>query len=473
MRMFDTTQKRLYESWARDVFKARSLTVADVGKGFRGVSKDVFDYIDHEIGFANLDKDTWILVLNDFDLTLTLNLNARGYYNIIMLSTDLSEGEWANRYFLDVKYEDRRFKTLFPAGWTNVWKDIWTLEKITKHKINAKGKELSSTYEDYIIKGDTLKVKFGLIISNPPYDLGNEITRTLINSAMSADTKFVNIMPVSKYKKGNLSQHIIPGTIQNHTRAREASDFEGADTYPVICQLSRVPTNTLQFKDFEYQYCCNREEGLGKKFFEEQDRRITAEKNGTRPKAFVSHLCIIHEKDYPRIDVATAVSTAHWTPCIAHGWGAQEIYSDVATHTLKTSDVKGGNYVDWNFRKTTKNYTDVFTVTPTGINQTVTIMNSAMGKDNILKWMHSAERNGKYRHCGLFTILLRWMNKTTGCPYSYIIPRVDWDSHTWTDEEILRDYGYTDEEIETVLHYNDDLIPDRWKKAQEVQDETN
>jgi hypothetical protein len=65
------------------------------------------------------------------------------------------------------------------------------------------------------------------------------------------------------------------------------------------------------------------------------------------------------------------------------------------------------------------------------------------------------------------------MNKTTGCPYDYIIPRVDWDAREWTDEEILRDYGYTGEEIEIVLHYNDDLIPDRRKKAQGVKDETN
>ena len=73
--------------------------------------------------------------------------------------------------------------------------------------------------------------------------------------------------------------------------------------------------------------------------------------------------------------------------------------------------------------------------------------------------------SGKYRHCGLSTLLLRWMNKTTGCKYDYIIPRVDWDSRTWTDEEILKDYGYTDEETEIILHYNDDLIPASWKKT--------
>ena len=56
------------------------------------------------------------------------------------------------------------------------------------------------------------------------------------------------------------------------------------------------------------------------------------------------------------------------------------------------------------------------------------------------------------------------MNKSTQCTWSYIIPRVNW-KRPWTDEEILKDYGYTDEEIEEVLHYNDDLIPASWKKA--------
>lgn len=470
MMIFDAIQKKLYESWAKDVFKARSLTVADVGKGFRGVSQDIFEYISQTVGFNNLSKDTWILVLNDFDLTVTLALNALGYYNIIMLSTDVSDGEWATRYFIDVKYEDKRFKALFPNGWTSVWKDIWTLEKVTKHKLSAKGKLLSTTYEDYIIKGDTTSVKFGLIISNPPYDLGNEITRTLINSVMSADTKFVNIMPISKYKKGNLSQYTIPESIQNHTRTREASDFDGADTYPVICQLSRVPTNTLQFKDFERKFCCNREEGLGKKFFEEQDRRIAAEAAGLRPRAFEDYIYYIREPQYKMLSSKTAFTAATWTPHIAHGWGAQEIYTNAVTKEIKPSANS-----DWNILRVDAFINEVYKPAKdsngtTCISQSATIFKTEQERINYTNWWYSAEMSGKFRHCGLSTILLRWMNKSTQCAFDYIIPRVDW-SHTWTDEEILRDYGYTEEEIENILHYNDDLIPARWKAG--AEDETN
>ena len=48
------------------------------------------------------------------------------------------------------------------------------------------------------------------------------------------------------------------------------------------------------------------------------------------------------------------------------------------------------------------------------------------------------------------------MNKPTACPFPYAIPNVDW-SRPWTDEEILKDYGYSDEEIEEILHFNDDI----------------
>ena len=43
------------------------------------------------------------------------------------------------------------------------------------------------------------------------------------------------------------------------------------------------------------------------------------------------------------------------------------------------------------------------------------------------------------------------MNTSTARPYSIMIPNVDW-THSWTDEEILKDYGYTDEEIKEILY---------------------
>jgi hypothetical protein len=449
-----------YEAWAKTVFRNSAAITDSVGKGFRSVKKDILDSID----FSKLNKDSWVIVPNDFDLTMTKEFYARGITNLVFLTTDMSDEQAANNYFFNIVYNSPRFKSLLVED-KLPWKAIVRLTKKVTPKLNKKGEVTDKFIEELTLEGDTeyMPKKFGAITANFPFSEGNNITTFIVNEIDFEDEGFVNVLPISKYKKGNLTQHIVLGSIKNNKRGRETSDFDGADTYPVICKLSRTKTNDLSFADFERLWCVNREEGLGKKFFEEQDRRIAAEESGARPKAFVEQICGGDAKQFKDLNVNITISTNLWTPHIAHGWGAQEIYSDATTQTLKSSSAKGGNYIDWNFRKVTTPYTEVFNVTANGsIGQTVTIMNTEAGKDHMLKWMHSAEISGKYRHCGLFTILLRWMNKSTCCPYDYILPRVDWDSRDWTDEEILKDYGYTDEEIENILHYNDDLVPDSW-----------
>lgn len=56
------------------------------------------------------------------------------------------------------------------------------------------------------------------------------------------------------------------------------------------------------------------------------------------------------------------------------------------------------------------------------------------------------------------------MNKSTGCSLDLLFPKVDW-TREWIDEKILKYYGYSNEEIEEILHYNDYLIPKNWKRG--------
>ena len=50
---------------------------------------------------------------------------------------------------------------------------------------------------------------------------------------------------------------------------------------------------------------------------------------------------------------------------------------------------------------------------------------------------------------GLMHKLIKRMHKSSGT-IDTAIPRVDW-SRPWTDEEILKEYGYTEEEIKEIL----------------------
>jgi hypothetical protein len=443
-----------YEAWAKTVFRNSAVITNSVGKGFRSVKKDILDSID----FSKLNKDSWVIVPNDFDLTMTKEFYVRGITHLVFLTTDMSDEQAVNNYFFNIVYNSPRFKSLLVED-KLPWKAIVRLTKKVTPKLNKKGEVTDKFIEELTLEGDTeyMPKKFGAITANFPFSMGNDITTFIVNEIDFDDEGFVNVLPISKYKKGNLTQHIVLGSIKNNKRGRETSDFDGADTYPVICKLSRTKTNDLSFADFERLWCVNREEGFGKKFFEEQDRRIAAEEAGTRKKAFVEQIYMVYKRDLHKIDNTTAFTSSIWTPNIAHGWGAQEI------NDPKTGKLKDNDYCTWNLTNASTAYTEVFKPTAMdNVNQTVTIFNTSAGKSNFVKWWHSAEMSGKYRHCGLSTILLRWMNKTTGCKYDYIIPRVDWDSRTWTDEEILKDYGYTNEETENILHYNDDLIPDSW-----------
>ena len=459
MNLIKAGYEKEYYNWAEGVFKNTDVFTNAVGKGFRTINDSV------KIDYSKLNKDSWVIVIDDFDLTKTKELYEHDITNIVFITTDITQDQIVNKHFFDIVYKlNKRFKNLLTTDGLP-WKAILKLTKQTKVKLSKNGKVLVDKfgnwkYEDYLkLEGEKeyMSKKFGAIIANFPFEYANEMTKFIIDEIDFENEAFSNVAPISKFKKGTLTQYIVLGSIKNNTRARETSDFDGADTYPIICKMSKTKTNNLSFEDFERQWCVNRD--LGKKFFEEQDRRIKAEKDGTRPKAFVEQIYMVHDYDFNRFSSKTAISQNIWTPHIAHGWGAQELYE-------KDGKLKDNNYTQWNFTKVEKPINEVFNVTASNdIGQTETIMNTEAGKDNMLAWMHSAEMSGKYRHCGLFTILLRWMNKSTCCKYDYILPRVDWDNRTWTDEEILKDYGYTDEEIEEVLHYNDDLIPVSWKKA--------
>jgi hypothetical protein len=51
------------------------------------------------------------------------------------------------------------------------------------------------------------------------------------------------------------------------------------------------------------------------------------------------------------------------------------------------------------------------------------------------------------------------MHKDSWVSFNYWFPKVDW-TRAWTVEEILADYGYTEEEIAEVMADLDSLGPD-------------
>lgn len=291
---------------------------------------------------------------------------------------------------------------------------------------NENGAKITRTCgkEEIIMEIEKLKNNyFDLIISNPPYEIGNEITKAVIDNVNFRE--FVNIMPLSKYKKSNLYNYIIPSSIIYST---STVNFDGAFTSPIICKLNKTRISEYNYNEFEIRdYYDNRL----RKFWDQQLKRIPT---------FNQYMSFKLEDLY-MYPSKTTFSCGMYTPNILLKNGPKTLKN--SDGTFKTED---RHYI-WNFikpegtlNKYFKNYTG----------QTLTVFSTERERDNFTKWFHSAELNGKDRLSGLSSILLWCMHKSTACPFNYAIPYVDWNKE-WTDEEILKDYGFTDKEIKEVL----------------------
>lgn len=284
-------------------------------------------------------------------------------------------------------------------------------------------------------------MKFDYIIGNPPYEMGNAITKAVIDNVEF--NQFINLMPISKYKSNNLYQHIIPESI---VHAESTVGFDGAYTTPICAELSKEKVSTDEYDIFELKSVFDQR--LSKFWNEQLNRKIP----------FLVHKAPVRQKDFDAISSKTSFSCGIYTTNIMLSNGPK---------TLKNKDGSFRNedrHYIWNFIKPDTTIDNYFKPSPKGdIGQTVTIFATEQEADNFKNWAHSGELSGKGRLQGLFSILLRGMNKPTSCPFPYAIPKVDW-TRPWTDEEILRDYGYTDDEINQILHFNDDLIKDNAKE---------
>lgn len=382
--------------------------------GYKGCASTLLQYI-------NVPLTASICVTDDFGLQMIKLLQTKGYKNFTLMITD-SDIELAERFVYYIK---------------RAWKEE-----------DLKGVDIKRIEE---CRG----MKFDLIISNPPYEMGNDITRRLIDEIEFDE--FINLMPLSKYKKGSLYKYIITRCDHMNWWEQAGNSYDSTDalTSPIICLLQDKPNN-LDYFTFELNYIYDQRL---KHYYQEQLGRVAT---------FSQETCRGNREDgYPVLNSHLDWICGIYTPAVLQKNGVTQLEGNKISLEAFMRDPYANSrcrYYVWNFLKPNMKVQDCFE--PVGlagtISQTITHFQSEIEKDNFLKWWHSAEFSGRYCKSGLSTILLRALNKPTSCPFDFILPRVDW-TREWTDEEILRDYGYSSEEIEEILHYNDDLIPKGWK----------
>jgi len=252
---------------------------------------------------------------------------------------------------------------------------------------------------------------FDLILANPPYDYGNEITKTIINNLDFDDADFINLMPNSKYKSGNLYQYI-RGTMT----ALEEGSFEDASTSPQIATLSRTRVARSK-EEFDLMTYDPRFERIYKHNMENKDVFIEGHHSkvkyarvaewGINPDTWFAYQ---EHQAYLGVPVSTDSIDAKWN-----------LFKDASCIPYnKWDNERGQMFFLW------------------------MKFNTAEEKNNFTNWFYS-----KQDRTGLAHKLVKGLRKRdSSCEAAF--PQIDW-SRPWTDIEILEYFNYSAEDIEEIL----------------------
>jgi hypothetical protein len=272
------------------------------------------------------------------------------------------------------------------------------------HDVGVRGLK-KSTHTEYFIKGvEQLEInEFDLVIANPPYGrVGADLT-----DAVRRYVKFkqyINLLPANDYKRIiNLHQYVRNMEPINN-------GFEDAAVTTHLCEVVKE-ANDMTVEEFEISQYIDPQ--LDKYF-----------KNTLKRTCYLEHNYNAHG------NCSYANAAVMNTVC----FGEREFSHKHLPYGKDTNSYR------WNVEESISE----LTVDSTGKCRYIFIkFNSATEKRNCVDFMYS--KNG-FR---FMSKLLTAMNKD-GYDVGYFMPKVDW-TRSWTVEEILADYGYTETEIAEVI----------------------
>ena len=248
---------------------------------------------------------------------------------------------------------------------------------------------------------------FDYIISNPPYgNIGDKITQNVIQH-VNYNT-FVNMLPLKDYSLENAchinvdSIHICP-----------PNSFRDAD---IITHFTKIDKNNINnFKDFK-DYCIST-------FTIDKPMKKFMQKNVKRQHYAIDAVCPFKLK----YDVNCTFVYHHFNLCSHHACGMPPLNSDKA---------KAKNEYNLNNNVILGDGVNVIKGVDTAI-----VFNTPEEKNNFVKFYKEN---------------LNFINRMIAIPFftvrdeSVCWPKVDW-TREWTLEELLKDFDYTDDEIEEVM----------------------
>ena len=258
-------------------------------------------------------------------------------------------------------------------------------------------------------------MKIDGIIANPPYGaIGANIAYT-IREKVNYEC-FVNLLPANDYKRNKTKD------LFNYQSEMEPVNdgFDDAAVTTHLCLVSKNKVNTMTLDEFERSQYIDR--NLDKYFEENSKRTHYAIENDS----FCSN-CKKYSNEFT----------------VILGW------RDVNHKAMPKS--KDSTTYKWNVEKSIdaeyvfNNHEKVTNGKRTGLVSFAGItFNTTTEKDNFVKFFYS--ESGRHFMSKLWSS----MNVDGGLFIEKWFPKVDW-TRSWTVEEILKDYGYTEDEIKEVM----------------------
>lgn len=301
---------------------------------------------------------------------------------------------------------------------------IWHDTKEQRHLFNYSRLNNNITYfegtlEEFI--EETKGMKFNLIIANPPYGkIGANITKKIIDEVEF--DYYINLLPANDYKRNDSKdlfkyqsdmKPINDGFIDAAVTTHVARIHKGTVEDP-------APNINMTLDEFERSQYIDR--NLDKYFEENSKRTHYAIENDS----FCSN-CKKYSNEFT----------------VILGWRdvnhkAMPKSKDSTTYKWNVEKSIDADYVFNNHEKVT-NGKHTGRVSFAGIT-----FNTTTEKDNFVEFFYS--ESGRHFMSKLWSS----MNVDGGLFIEKWFPKVDW-TRSWTVEEILADYGYTEDEIKKVM----------------------
>lgn len=248
-------------------------------------------------------------------------------------------------------------------------------------------------------------ITFDYIISNPPYEIGNIITKSIIDNTQF--DHFIDLEPISNFRANKLYQHI--KSIQIIPCLDRT--FDDAATNPHIYTLSKDADKSKTWEQIQLETYDKK----WRKYYEEQLKR---EASWETAWLLSKENCLKLNRDITfALTVRTFVDGVHKTrDCFDYIYNCSN--EDITEHESIKENKNGGVMIPWSIFKT------------------------ALEKQNISNFWYNSK---------IMSEIAKGFNKQSLSNTSVLLPKVDW-SRPWTDEQILEDYGYTKEEIDEILN---------------------